>query len=91
MILAINYETWCWQRFRLDDLGEHAVVLTLVNGSCWEKYTRTADVFWWDGDPDGNRLEDYELEEYILNDVGPEECVVIAPNGLMSRKENKNE
>ena len=91
MMLAVNYETWALGPFRLEDLGEHAVVLTLVKGHYWEKFTRNEDVFWWDGDPDGNRLEDYELEEYILNDVGPEECVVIAPNGLMSRDENKNE
>lgn len=86
-MLAINYETWRWNNFNLEELGETAVVLTLVEGYYWKKYTRNADGFWNDGDPDGSWLEDYELEEYILNDVGQEEYMVIAPHGLMSRKE----
>lgn len=88
-MLAVNYETWRWEHFNLEELGEHAVVLTLVEGSYWKKFTRSADVYWY-GDPqDDTRLEDYELEEYILNGVGPEEYVVIAPHGLMSMKEDK--
>lgn len=87
-MLAIDYETFGWERFSLEELGEVAVVLVLVGGNYWQKYTRNAEGFWNDGDPDGSWLEDYELEEYILNDVDPEEYVVIAPNGLMGRKEN---
>ena len=90
-MLAINYETWDWNNFQLEELGETAVVLTLVEGSYWTKYTRNADGFWNDDDdPDGSWLEDYELEEFILEDVGPEEYTVIAPHGLMSRKEKDN-
>ena len=66
------------------------MVLILIEGCYWEKYTRNAEGFWHDGDPDGSWLEDYELEDYTLNDVGPEEYVVIAPHGLMSRKEDNN-
>lgn len=89
-MLAVNYETWRWADFNLEELEEHAVVLVCVEGCYWKKYTRNTDGFWNDGDPDGSWLEDYELEEYILNDVGPEEYTVIAPHGLMSRKENNN-
>lgn len=90
-MLAVNYETWDWNDFRLEELGENAVVLTLVEGSYWEKYSRNADRFWHADDADANYLDDYELEEFILEDVGPEEYTVIAPNGLMGKKEKNNE
>mgnify|MGYP007039863699 CR=1 FL=1 len=41
-MLAVNYETWRWNDFVLEELQEGAAVLTLVEGCYWEKYTKRA-------------------------------------------------
>lgn len=84
-MIAINYETWHWDNFRLGDLEESAVVLALVEGSYWDRYTKREDGFWHQNKPDGAYLDSYELETFIFNEVGPEEHVIIAPNGLMNK------
>lgn len=90
-MLAVNYETWRWDHFRLEDLEEAATVLTLVEGNYWGRYTKNADGFWHADDLDGACLGSDELEEFILDNSGPEEHVIVAPNGLMSMKESNNE
>lgn len=90
-MLAINYETWYWEHFRLEDLGETSVVLTLVEGSYWNRYTKGIDGFWYLDGPDKDYIDSYTLEDFIKNDVGPEEYVIVAPNGLMSMKENSDD
>ena len=90
-MLAVNYETWRWDNFRLEELGEHAVVLALVEGCYWDRYTKSEDGFWYQNEPDGTYLDSYELKTFIFDEVGPEEYVIVAPNGLMSMKENSDD
>lgn len=83
-MLAVNYETWRWDNFRLEDLEENAMVLVLVEGDYWNRYTKSEDGFWYLDGSDKDNIDSYVLEDFIRNDVGPEEYVIIAPNGLMS-------
>lgn len=83
-MLAINYETWRWDNFRLEELGETAMILALVEGCYWNRYTKREDGFWYLDDSGKDYIDSYVLKDFILNDVGPEEYVIIAPNGLMS-------
>lgn len=83
-MLAVNYETWRCDNFRLEDLEENATVLVLVEGSYWNRYSKSIDGFWYLDGSYKDYIDSYELEDFIRNDVGPEEYVIIAPNGLMS-------
>lgn len=84
-MLAINYETWRWDNFRLEELEENAMMLALVEGSYWNRYIKREDGFWYLDDSGKDYIDSYVLKDFILNDVGPEEYVIIAPNGLMSK------
>ena len=83
-MLAVNYETWRWDSFRLEDLEKNAMVLTLVEGDYWNKYIKRIDGFWYLDGEDKDYIDSYVLEDFLRNDVGPEEYIIIAPNGLMS-------
>ena len=77
-----NYETWNWEDFDLATLEPGAVVLFLVEGDYWMKYTKTGPDAWLSDDEDEGTVDDETLAWETL-DERRDSWVIIAPHGLV--------
>lgn len=77
-----NYETWKWEDFDLATLEPGAVVLFLVEGDYWMKYTKAGPDVWMSDDEDEGTVDDETLAWETL-DERRDSWVIIAPHGLV--------
>lgn len=77
-----NYETWDWEDFDLSALEPGAVVLALIEGDYWMKYTKTAPDVWLSDEEDEGTVDDKTLAWETLAGCR-DEWVLVAPRGLV--------
>ena len=80
-----NYETWEWENFDLAALEPGAVVLALVEGDYWMKYTKTVPDTWLPDLEDMSAVDDETLARETLYECR-EEWVLVAPRGLVGNR-----
>lgn len=82
-----NYATWEWENFDISALEPGAVVLALIEGDYWMRYTKTGPDAWLSDDEDEGTVDDETLVWETLAECR-DEWVLIAPYGLMGASES---
>lgn len=82
-----NYATWEWEDFDISALESGAVVLALIEGDYWMRYTKTAPDTWT---PDLEEMSVVNDETLVWETLAEcrDEWVLIAPYGLMGAPES---